>query len=585
MKFIKKYSLIIFLLFSSFFINAQSLLTNINASWSTVLPGKVISEPQLSSRGFCVMTDARNIMSFTNDGKLIWEKSLQRFYSPFFCILPYDFTAIITNNRKRLTMLNSDGLELWVKNLDFEITDKPFAGRDGRFFLKGNKTLACFTIQGLQKWKLETPEQSQLPIQELSDGSIIIFLSRLEEGKTQAIRVTPFGEIIEHIVFAGEVVTSLTTPKGVLLTFTDGSCGLFDLINQKASHKWLFNVEKNGKYKKNFFVLSQNKQDIIYIHHLQNNIQIEYVDSGDGSIYKSFIINNIKDSPLCFYNESGIFLCDSQKASFYNNSGKEIWSGSLPAKGSREYYNKLSFTNDNHLILFGTNWSINAFRTSQSAKSGSSEENQKVEAANYNSFYAYDASLFNNIYSTRLDTSLTSEERIKALKSGDYGKNEQQWASQLLGNCNMYLNFLSTSNRGSRIEKSVFEADSVGLEKMLSQLSEYKTATFNEQIISCLKKEKNTSLLHALISSFANNGYDPEEKILEELSRFCKNVNPKDEVLLMDICDAVYSICRIMGSKAFNDYGKLIFTEFMYPKYNSRTRDYSREKLKLLMNK
>ncbi|MCR5765542.1 MAG: hypothetical protein K6G09_06160, partial [Treponema sp.] len=109
--------------------------------------------------------------------------------------------------------------------------------------------------------------------------------------------------------------------------------------------------------------------------------------------------------------------------------------------------------------------------------------------------------------------------------------------------------------------------------------------TFNEEIVFCLKKVKNNSLLHSLISSYANNGYDPEELVLKELSIFCKNINPKDEVLLSDVCDAVYSICRIMGSKAFNDYGKMIYTEMLYPKYSSRTRDYAREKLKLLINK
>lgn len=583
-----KFFLIFLISFFSSKISAQSLLTNINASWSTVLPGKVVSQPQLTSQGFCIMTDARNIISFTSDGKIIWEKSLQRFNSPFFCILPYDFTAVITNNKKRLTLLNSDGLELWVKNLDFEIIDNPFGGRDGRFFVRGNKVLSCFTINGLQKWQLETPEQSNLPIQELSDGTIVIFLKKLEEGKSQAIRITPFGEIIEHIVFAGEVITSLTTPKGIMLTFTDGQCGLFDIIDNKATHKWLFNAEKNTKYKKNFFVMSQNKKDIIYINHLNDSIQIEYLEPEDGSIYKSFVVQNINDSPACFFNESGVFLSDSQNAFFYNNSGKQIWSGSLPPKGSREYYNRMIFTNDNHLILFGTNWSINAFRTSQSAKSKNTKntiDNSKKELPNYNNFYSFDSSLFDNIYSIRLDSSLTGDERFAALKNGNYGSNEQQWISQLLGNCTMYLNFLARSNTGTRVEKSVFESDSVGLEKMLSQLSAYQTSTFNEQIISCLKKEKNTSLLHTLISNFAANGYDPEEKILQELSIFCKNINPKDEILLQDVCDAVYSICRLMGSKAFNDYGKLIYTELMYPKYNSRTRDYAREKLKQLINK
>ena len=87
---------------------------------------------------------------------------------------------------------------------------------------------------------------------------------------------------------------------------------------------------------------------------------------------------------------------------------------------------------------------------------------------NYNSFYNFDNSIFNNIYSTKLDSALTSDERANALKNGNYGSDEQLWISQLLGNCTMYLNFLATSNTGTIVEKSVFEYDSVGLEKMLA---------------------------------------------------------------------------------------------------------------------
>ena len=49
-------------------------LNNINASWSRVLPGKLICEPQTTSKGFAVITDAHSLMSFTSQGRIVYEK-------------------------------------------------------------------------------------------------------------------------------------------------------------------------------------------------------------------------------------------------------------------------------------------------------------------------------------------------------------------------------------------------------------------------------------------------------------------------------------------------------------------------------
>ena len=53
-------------------------LNNINSTWSRVLPGKLICEPQTTSKGFAVITDAHSLMSFTSQGRIVYEKILNR---------------------------------------------------------------------------------------------------------------------------------------------------------------------------------------------------------------------------------------------------------------------------------------------------------------------------------------------------------------------------------------------------------------------------------------------------------------------------------------------------------------------------
>ena len=53
-------------------------LSNYNTSWTAVLPGTALCQPEVTSYGFCLATDARNIMGFSSNGKLLWEKNIGR---------------------------------------------------------------------------------------------------------------------------------------------------------------------------------------------------------------------------------------------------------------------------------------------------------------------------------------------------------------------------------------------------------------------------------------------------------------------------------------------------------------------------
>lgn len=577
------------LFFLPTFLYAQQDLTNINSSWSTVLSGKVICPPEISTYGFGVITDAKNIMTFTNTGKLKWEKHITKCNSPVFTFLPYDFITLITDSGKHLSLINPDGKELWNKNFTEKIIDKPVAGRDGRFFFRSRDNLFCYTVTGIEKWIIPTPEQSTLPIQTVSDGSLIVFLKELEDNKTKAIRITPFGEITEEITFAGEVEKTLSTPKGVLLTFTDGTCGLFDISQSNKNqieHKWLLKLNELNK-NPNFFVLSQKKDKIIYINHHSSSIEIDYVNPEDGEINQSFFIQNLKPNPVCFYNDDGILTADNTNAYFFNNNGKLLWSGKMPQKGSREFYNHLLFTTDNHFILFGTNWSINAFRTAQSSKRNKKDsQKNKTVHSNYNTFYSFDSGLFELFLNMeKINDEMIDDERFTLLKKGAYGKNESQWISELSGYCSIFSNSISIQTNNTRGEKTVFEKDLVGTEKMLFELSSFGTDTFSDSICLLLKKVKNPTLLHSLLCGIAQNGYDSDYMILQALSVLAKNTSTKDELILCDICDAVFSICMTMGTEAIDLYGKSIFSELLYPKYSSATKTKARECLSKLVSK
>ena len=557
-------------------------LSNQNSSWQRVLPGKLICQPQTTSYGFAVMTDAYNIMSFTSQGKIVFEKLLLRANGGTFGVLENDFFAVVTASSKRITLLNPDGRELWNTTVDFKITHSPTSGRDGRFFLRGSDTLCCFSITGIQKWKITTPLQSKIELQELPDGSLILFLQQLEQGKTKALRITPFGEIVEEITFAGEVVNALTTPQGVLLVFTDGTSGLFDLVQNKSTHKWLFKKDLVQKTNKDFFILSQNKNDVIYVNIKSSTVEIDYINLADGSIKNSFIIDEGIIPTIGWYNDSGVFIADTKKACFYNNAGRYLWSGFMPDQKNKTTYTHTGFTTDNCFLLFSSDWSIHAFRT---ARAEQTVIKTKPQQKNYSSFYEINTTLLELSFPMPISKELLDSERVTLLKAGNYGKTEQQYASELLSVCTAYKNVMSTTNFGTRIEKSVFQTDSAGTEILISQLALFGTDTFCDFIAYFLKTETNRALIHTLLVGIAQNGYDPDVKIMASLEYLARNTSEKDENLLKDICDAVYSICTTMGGSAIEPTGKDTLTTLLYPKYTSIVRDYARNTLKKLVGK
>ena len=558
-------------------------LNNINASWSRVLPGKLICEPQTTSKGFAVITDAHSLMSFTSQGRIIYEKILNRANGALFGVLQNDFIAVITANSKKITLLNPDGKELWTSTTDFKINKRPYSGRDGRFFVQGENILACYGLNGLQKWKLTTPAQSKIALNELQNGSLILMLKNLEEGKTKALRISPFGEIEEEITFAGEVTQALTTPEGILLVFTDGTAGLFDLDikENKSTHRWLFKKDALQKTNRDFFILSQNKKDLVYVNIKASNLEIDYINLTNGSIKASFIIDEKIIPEYGYYNTSGLFIADSKNAFFYNNAGRYIWSGILPAQSSKEAPSHTSFTVDNCFLLFGKDWSIHAFRTAK-------EENaspQNADKKDYSSFYDINTSLMELPLPLPLDKKLLLPERAELLQKGGYAATEKQYASELLSICSAYKNIMTSSNFGSRIEKTAFETDSAGMENILSQLHLFATDTFCDYTAFFLRKESNKTFIHTLLRGIAVNGYDPQGKILESLEYLAHNTSEKDETILKDICDAVYSVCITNGGSAIEPRGKDTLTTLLYPKYTSVIRDYARNTLKKLVGK
>lgn len=554
----------------------QERLSNLNTSWTNVLPGMVISQPALTSYGFCLVSDARLLSAFSNEGKLLWEKTVPRSRNIILSSLPGDFISLIDNSSTTIKILNPSGGQIWSKKLDYAVSQKPFAGRDGRFFIKGDNVIECYGMNGTCKWRIETPDQKKMQIEELPDGSIIVFLSELQ-GKTRGLRISPYGQELEDILFAGKITAAFTSSQGILLTFEDGSSGLFTEKDGLAQNKWT--VQKNTQYP--YFAVTEDGMDYVFLELMPDGLIFNEINKDDGSILHSIKIQGIDGLNLkkCIYNQQGLFLCDSKSACLYNKNGNELWSAKVPYSKNKEIWNYLIYTKNNYLIFCFKDWTLNAYHIAQS----NIKKESKTFLNDYSAFTNTDSANMTLFYTNAFEDYLIQNEMLEILQNGFYGDEEGKWISDILSICSSYSNYLSQSDFGTRKGLSVFEEDSTGFAKILEELLLLGNIETQNCAASILSKTKNKSIQKIILNGIANNAYDPDGRLLNALEITAHKLDYKETMLIASVCDAVYSICLYMGRPAYNSKGKDIIKTFLYPSYDFKTRSYARDLLKKII--
>lgn len=584
--------ILIFINPAKLFCQTAEKLTNLNTSWTTVLTGTPVSAPVSTNYGFCVATDAKSVSAFSQKGTLIWEKTIKKSKNISITCLYDDFLLISDFQNQTITLLNPTGLQIWslsVENSFWQV----LSGKDGRFFIIQKDNINCYGINGIQKWNIKTEhsvKQSLLP-KALPDGSFVVFLEEVD-GKTQGIRLSPYGTKIEEITFAGNISKTFSGEYGIFLLFNDNTTGLFSLENGFAKNKWAVKTDLSMQ---TFYLetdLSEQTDFLVQFQKNQNKtLVINFISQINGKIQKKIetkLINPDKTDMIKIQNQN-ILVSDNLSTIVFSPQGKLIYNAQNPQNKKILY--KL-FTSSNYLIFFYNDWSIDSYHlfskqklTSQNSVSSKnqSSNNQKNNSIPYDSFLDITDNQFDVQFSQSFSDEITDSHRIKKLTNGNYAEDEQIWLSQIISIVNQYKKVQSQSNFGTRTDPTIFQNDTKGFKSILTQLLLFSNTETQNLAADILNKETNKSFIMTILFGICKNGYDPDLKLLQALEKLSQRVNSKDTILINLICDSVYSICLFQGRPAYNSKGKQILKNFMYPQYSSTNRDYARNTLKKIL--
>ncbi|MBQ0039905.1 MAG: hypothetical protein KBS64_05720, partial [Treponema sp.] len=90
------------------------------------------------------------------------------------------------------------------------------------------------------------------------------------------------------------------------------------------------------------------------------------------------------------------------------------------------------------------------------------------------------------------------------------------------------------------------------------------------------------SLLVFIVKCAGNAAWDPDCQILNTIEQLMnsKRITPKDTILLNEICDTTWEICRFMGRPSFFSKGRHILSYLLYPQFPKEIRDKAVETMK-----
>lgn len=527
--------------------------------WQIVLGGTVVGEPQLTSYGSVFVLDGRMVTAITKNGLIYWQKNLKGKPSPFFTVNRDDFVYTVSDE-KNISFFNPSGILLWEKTNNDEIVANLKCGWDGRVFVPGKKSVSCYGLDGNKKWEIITDLASTKELCHLPDGSLLFFMQKKINNCSTALRISPYGRILEEIVFTGIVTCTLETEEGVLLGFENGNVGCCSVKNNTAESIWTIPIKTarpvNFSYgNKTIFVLYSDSSIIGF--NIQNSKPSKL--KWQVNVKNLKVLENVKSF---FVDDNAIFITNDNAFSISAN-GKIDWHTKL------EVDDKYLCLDDGFLVQFGNDWVISSYLI-----------NQKISLNNKKTTFTF----------PRKYPSSWLDERTEPIKlvqvkelflSENYGIDEIRCIKALNQEIDEIYNYY-LQDKNTR--KEMFFKQSIDVKNTIITLAGMTgTWIYTDFLVKILEQETDFTLVLTVLESIKQNGYDYNGSLLLAIDNLVQTKANYLSSTQKKICDAVFSVCKCMGKPAIFSKGKQILSRMNTSGFDSNIRDYARTTLQKII--
>ena len=527
-------------------------------SWYTVLGGQAVAKPVKTSYGFAVVSDGRLLTACSEKGDILWQKGLKQKSSPYF-ISGYSDTLYLVSQSGILSMFNPTGMLLWEHKLNEYPVENLILGKDGRLFVRGLNTLTCFSMTGKIKWSKNIGQNSDIPTTEFSDGSLLVILKKEINGCSTAVRISPYGKILEEITFTGKVTCAKNSDNGILVGFSNGEVGYINLVENKAKTSWSVSPQTFGNSSSVYPIKLFSSKNSFYV--CFSNKKISCVQSGKISweINTDVNLNQIQDfhsdNLTCYFISGTNTICVSRKGVLQKIYTYNHGNSTYPF-----------FLEPGFLVFSTPDWCINAYRIVQTT------EKYKAKAVIPQSYDDKDY---------KIQTNYPFDECISLLLKNDTSEFERDILKILSYEVQDLMSYYYLPK-----EKQDRTRSAKGLLNTIKSLEicgNTGLGSYTSLLSLVIEEERDLSVVTAAIKSAGNLCYD-DGKIISAMERLSRKPEFKGDVLLQkEFCNTLYQICRFMGKPVLLNKGKELLVYLLTGTTNDEIKKFTRETMEKII--
>ena len=527
-------------------------------SWYTVLGGQAVAKPVKTSYGFAVVSDGRLLTACSEKGEILWQKGLRQKSSPYF-ISGYSDTLYLVSQNGSLSMFNPTGMTLWEHKLKEYPVENLILGKDGRLFVRGLNTLTCFSMTGKVKWTKDIGQNSDIPTTEFSDGSLLVILKKEINGCSTALRISPYGKILEEITFTGKVTCTKNSDSGILVGFLSGEVGFITLTENIAKTSWSVSSQTFGNSSKVYPIKMFSSKNSFYV--CFSNKKIACVQSGkvtwnlDTDVDLKQIQDFYSDNLNCYFITGTNTICVSRKGVLQKIYTYTHGNSTYPF-----------FLEPGFLVFSTPDWCINAYRIVQTTEKykGKSLVPQSYNDKDY-----------------KVQTNYSLDECISLLLKDDTSEFERDILKILSYDVQdlMSYYFLSKEQQ-DRIRSTKGFLNTI---KTLEICGNTGLGSYTSLLSLIIEEERDFSVVTAAIKAAGLLCYD-DGKIISAMERLSRKPEFKSDVLLQkEFCNTLYQICRFMGKPVLLNKGKDLLVYLLTGTTNQEIKKFTRETMEKII--
>lgn len=517
-------------------------------NWQTVLAGSVLSPLTPTSFGFTAMTDGGLLIGFSEQGTVLWQKPMNTRGTGYSSSFIGDF--IFTSHGTTLSLYNPSGKRVWSVETDSPIIEKPAPGFDGRVFVKEKDALSCYTLNGLRRFKIGISE-GKMELLTLNDGSLLHIQKKEISGKSTALRVSPFGQILEEIVFTGIISCAAESRDGIILGFTSGTIAMCSVLNGSADTKWSISLEET-------YPVSLHDWNGTVLSVLQNGKAARFLYGERRALWVSTQVFKNTANECVVSDDYAILKTPNSVVSLTKE-------GSISKVIDISSYKNLftTLTKGGMFVVCQQDWSIQAYRI------------QILEPYPIvKRIYPYEKLHESSIEPYRRAVTLLAAKDLGPLEGKLMARNaffmEELKAYYLLSE--QERRKLSMTINVSTITSDITTA---------SLFTSSQITPFWSYI---LEKERDDTVIRSVLSAIQRCAYDEDGSIMDAIGKKLIEERASSENMMFYYCDTVVELCAFMGRPALMRRGKEILVSLLGSKYSSSVQEYARKSLEKIIN-